>query len=126
MTNIDQEIRAALMEGQSEEIQELGQEQNIWNLSMELFRGRQKWLNILGSVFGLVFTVGGIWALLKLLAATELQEIAQFGLFFITAFIAVGFLKIWFWMEMNRNSVVREILRLELRIQELSRKLDQK
>lgn len=124
MTNIDQEIRQALMEGESEAIQELGKEQNIWNMSMEIFRGRQKWFNILGSVFILVFTVGGIWALLKLLAATELQEIAQFGLLFITAFVAVGFLKIWFWMEMNRNSVVREILRLELRIQELSKKLD--
>lgn len=124
MSNIDQEIRKALMEGQSEEIRELGEEQNIWEMSMELFQGRQKWINIFGYIFGILFFIGGIWALLNFVAATELKEIAQTGLIFITAFVAVGFLKIWFWMEMNRNSVIREVLRLELRIQELSRKLE--
>ena len=33
-------------------------------------------------------------------------------------------LKIWFWMEIQRNSVVREIKRLELQVANLSRQLD--
>lgn len=126
MTNIDQEIRKALMEGESEGIQELGHEQNLWEMSMELFRGRQKWLSIWGYIIGIILVATGVWALLRFLAATELQELARFGMFFMAAFAAVMAMKIWFWMVMNRNSIIREILRLELRIQEMSRKLDQK
>ena len=102
MTNIDQEIRKALMEGQSEEIQELGKEQNIWEMSMELFRGHQRWLNIGGYFIGITFFAVGIWALLKFLAATELQDTARFGMLFMAAFVAVMAMKIWFWLDMNR------------------------
>lgn len=124
MTNIDQEIRRALMEGQSEEIQELGHEQNLWEMSMDLFRGRQKWLSIGGYFIGIIIVAVGVWALLQFLGATELQDIARYGIFFMAAFAAVMGMKIWFWMAMNRNAIIREILRLELRIQEMSRKLD--
>lgn len=124
MSNIDQEIRKALMEGQSDEIQELGHEQNIWEMSMELFRGQQKMLTIGGYVIGIFFLVVGVWALLKFLTATEMLDIARFGMLFMAAFASVMAMKIWFWMVMNRNAVIREILRLELRIQEISQKLD--
>ena len=31
--------------------------------------------------------------------------------------------KLWLWMQLNKNAAVREILRLELRIQEIQKSL---
>lgn len=126
MTNIDQEIRKALMEGESAEIQELGQEQNIWEMTMRVFQGRNRWNSIL-AVIGSIFVMAvGIYSLIQFINSTGSREIAIYGALFIFSLVSIILIKLWFWMEMSRFSIVREILRLELRIQELSRKLDQK
>ena len=39
--------------------------------------------------------------------------VAAFGFFFL------GLLKLWFWMEMQKNSVIREVKRLELQLASL-------
>ena len=50
MSNIDQEIREALMAGDSEELQELGTEQNLFEMTMGTFRGRNRWWTVYGVV----------------------------------------------------------------------------
>ncbi len=38
--------------------------------------------------------------------------------------IVISSLKAWYWMQMNRNALTREIKRLELQIARLSSRLD--
>lgn len=124
MTNIDQEIRKALMEGQSDEIQELGQEQNLWEMTMRAFQGHNRWNAILGVIGGIIVMAVGIYALIHFIDSTDSREIAIYGALFIFSLVSLIAMKLWFWMEMSRLSIIREILRLELRIQEISKKLD--
>lgn len=124
MTNIDQEIRKALMEGQSDEIQELGQEQNLWEMTMRAFQGRNRWNAILGVIGGIIVMAVGIYALIHFIDSTDSREIAIYGALFIFSLVSLIAMKLWFWLEMSRLSIIREILRLELRIQEISKKLD--
>ncbi len=37
---------------------------------------------------------------------------------------AVTSIKIWYWLEMNRLAVTREVKRLELQVVQIARKLD--
>lgn len=124
MSNIDQEIRAALMEGESLEMQELGTEQNLFEMAMGTFRGKNRWWTMYGMVLILALTAVGVYSLLQFMATTDSREIVIYGALLAFSIMAIGFIKIWFWMAMNRNAVIREILRLELRIVELSKKLD--
>jgi|GEM_PF-3584282 len=36
------------------------------------------------------------------------------------AWLGIGLIKIWYWMELNRNTVLREIKRLELQVAHLA------
>ena len=43
---------------------------------------------------------------------------------FMYSLIVISGLKAWYWMQMNKNSLTREIKRLELQIARLSSRLD--
>ncbi len=124
MSNIDQEIREALMAGDSEELQELGTEQNLFEMTMGTFRGRNRWWTVYGVVLMFALMAAAVFSVLQLLGTPDSHEIVIYGALLVFSMMAIGFIKIWFWMAMNRNAVIREILRLELRIVEISKKLD--
>ncbi|MBZ0171437.1 MAG: hypothetical protein K8E66_03575 [Phycisphaerales bacterium] len=48
------------------------------------------------------------------------------GLGFLMAMIAVSMMKTWYFMEMNRNCVLREVKRVELQIARLAERLAEK
>lgn len=42
---------------------------------------------------------------------------------FVVCAIAIAMMKVWYWLELNKNSLAREIKRLELELANLSRRL---
>lgn len=126
MTNIDQEIREALMDKNNEALQELAEEPGMFRQLGDTFRGRNRWLTVWGFVLTLIFMGIGVWALLQFLGAEGVRELVGFATLFVVAYLSVMALKIWFWMQMNRNTLTREVLRLELRIEEIQQQLKKK
>ena len=51
-----------------------------------------------------------------MLAAVEVREVVAWSVGAILAMLGVAMLKMYFWMEMNKNVVLREVKRLELQI----------
>ena len=45
---------------------------------------------------------------------------AYWAVGFVLSFAVVALLKIWFWMVLNRNAVLREVKRLELQLARLA------
>lgn len=124
MSKLDREIREALLAGEPDEIRELGEEQGVFEMMGDVFRGRRRWLTILAYIYTLVFMVVGVYGVFQLIEIVDLQGLAIWGFVVFFSFQAVAMLKMWFWMEMERNTLSREILRLELRIVELGRKIE--
>lgn len=96
----------------------------IWAEVGEAFRGPNRWLVWLTSFWAVVFAVGmfycgyrffGAWA--GQLGAEALVFWGVCGMFCV---MANAMLKQWHWMEINKNSVLREIKRLELQVAILS------
>ena len=113
------------MEDENETIRNMAEEQGVFTMVLDTFRGRNGWLMVVQAIATVVIFAIGIYALVKFMDTTDPRESSLYGMIIMLAMVAVSVMKIMGWMEMTKNSIVREILRVELRVIELSKKLDQ-
>ena len=119
MKDIDELITRSLSEDEAAEFKRLG-EQGLFEKVAETYRGKSSWLAMLATVYKVLFFGVGIYAIVQFTGATEVGKQILWSSIAIVSLISVGIIKLWFWMELNRNSVMREIKRLELQIDLLS------
>ncbi len=117
MSNFDKSIAEAL--GEEPEVGEFGDEQGILEQVTSSFRSKNRWLVVFGIVFGLVFMGIGVYALLQFLELKDTVQALPWAVLLIFSLLAIVAMKIWYWMELNKNAVLREIVRLERRIEQL-------
>ena len=118
---IDEMIKQALHEEDRETFDSLG-EQNLFQMVGGLFSGKLKWLMILINVVMVAFFIGFIYCLVKFLKADDIKMMITYGAGAFTAIIAVTMLKLFAWMQIDKNAILREIKRLELQVSLLSNK----
>lgn len=116
--DFDAKIRQALAEDEAD-LGVGGGEQGIFEMMIGMYRGRLLWLNILVSVFQLLFMGLAVWSALRFFEATEIKDLLFCSTLFLWSVGVTGMFKIWFWMVMNRNSLLREVKRLELEVAQL-------
>jgi hypothetical protein len=119
---LDQILRDALSEEEKELWDDL-LEPSPLQIVVEHFRSRNRALNILGVVMGLIFMGVGIWTLSGFAEAGGPLEAMRWGLGFIVCMWGLWSIKVWSWMEIQRNTLTREIKRLELQIVHLGAEL---
>ena len=122
--NVDEKIRRAL--AADEELAGFGTgdrrisgDQNLFQEVFEVFRGRQRWLNLLGAVIQLIYLFLCIWSAYRFFGAEAVRDQILFATGFLASLGITMAFKIWFWMVMNRNAVLREVKRLELQVARL-------
>lgn len=113
--NIDDLIKQALSEEESEILERLD-EQSIFEQVMSTYQGKMKWLGIYVTFLILVFTVLLIYCLVEFLRTEDIRQMLLWGAGMGASFLMVMMLKIWKFMQMNKNTLLREIKRLELHI----------
>ncbi len=123
MNELDKKIQEALRAEDAELFKDFAEEPSVFEMLMETCRGRHRWLNILGAFWTLVFLVLGIVAAVKFFSAEGTRDIVMWAAACIVCVSAVSMLKIWYFLEMNKNAVTREIKRLELQIARLAARI---
>ncbi len=121
MNEFEQGVRKA-PEAKREESGEGPGEQTLRSMIAESFRGRQRWMAIISWVYVLVFAAVGVYSLvlfLRLAPDAPVKTMLLCIAIFLLMMIAAVTTKLWYWMLLNRNSVLREIRRLERRIDRL-------
>jgi len=70
------------------------------------------------TVFAAILVLSGllIWCAVEFYYAENLYDRIFWGIHFAVVLTLQAFTKLWFWLEMNRVSVLRNIKRLELEI----------
>lgn len=119
--NIDELIKQALTEEESEYLEKMG-EQTLLEEGLDLFKGRRGWISIwIGFVIFVVF-IGSIYCLVQFFEVSETKDLMVWGGGFFLGIFMVTSLKIWAWMQMDRNAIMRELKRIEVQIAALSTK----
>jgi len=114
MNDIDSKIKEALKG--SDECDELFLDRSIMMEAMTPFRGRRKWVNAIGLLYGILGLVLAIWAGFQFFQADVVRDQILWGGLGFLGILFTSFLKVWFWMEMHTNRILREVKRVELLI----------
>ena len=122
MNELDRKIREALAADDAELLGPLG-EPPLWDQVIELFQGRLRWVNGLTFVATLAFAVFAIVSAVYFFRAEGVREMIAWAGGFGLGLIAVTAGRIWIWMQVHRNTVLREVKRAELQIARLSSQL---
>ena len=116
-------IRQALSAEEAKFYNELA-EQDLTQMVGGLFQGKMKWFTIMTIIAMLILFVGAVFCAIRFFQTDNIKEMLVWGAGAFMLFFAVGFLKLFQWMQMEKNAIMREIKRMELQIVALSGKLD--
>ncbi len=86
----------------------------------DAFRGRFRWLAWLAVFYRIVFLVVAVIAAIQFFRLDSTRELIACSTIFLMSILATVFIKLWYWMLLIKNSVIREIKRLELQVAELT------
>jgi len=122
---IDDMIRQALSEEEAKFYDELG-EQTLPEMVGGLFKGRLKWLTIMTMVIMVIFVALAFYCAVQFFTAEDLRLTIIWGAGTFSFLLATSMLKLFHWMQMDKNAVIREIKRLELQVGLLNSKIEAK
>ncbi|MDB2462860.1 hypothetical protein N9W61_02020 [Algibacter sp.] len=117
--SIDTLIKETLTEEEAKFYEDL-HEQNVIEMIFGLFKGKNKWLLILMNLVTVIFFGLFIYCLVQFFNVETTKELLKWGLGSLVFLIGVSMLKIFAWMQMDKNSIIREVKRLELQVSSLS------
>ncbi len=121
MDELDKKIAEALSEEDKDLMQHFD-EQGIYAQWFSIYRGRQAWTAIIATIaMLLIFGIVGYCAW-KFFGAENSGEQIKWGAAAWFLMTMVAFMKVWFWMRMESNRVIREIKRIELQVARMSMK----
>ena len=119
---IDALIKEALTEEESKFYDNL-EEQNVFQMLGGLFQGKNKWIMFLMNIIILIVFGFLIYSIVQFFDTEQTNELIRWSLSVITCLLMISMLKMFLWMQMDKNSIKREIKRMELQISTLSSKL---
>ena len=124
MKQLDEAIRKTLSEEDAKILESLDSDQSLNGRVLDTLKGRSKWINACGWLLGFaLFIVGCIFAW-QFTNQIEPRETMLWGSGAALSFAGLMLIKVWFWLEMHKNAVVREIKRVELQVASLAARLD--
>lgn len=121
--DFDELIAEALTEEEQEFLAGL-EEPSMMQQGLDLFRGQRRSMNVLMIGATTVFLGLGVYCLVQFLGTSETSRMLRWGAGFFFCFAVVSTIKVWSWMEMQSNSIRREIKRVELQLASLAHRID--
>ncbi|WP_138431599.1 DUF6768 family protein [Fodinibius saliphilus] len=98
-------------------------EKSIFSMWGELYTGKLGWLAILMSIFHTFIVVICFYCGFKLFIVEGITEILRYGTVLFIALTFGAMIKLWHWMQIDKNSILKEIKRLEFQIAMLTEKV---
>ena len=120
MSTQDDPLKKALQDADAAGDFGPSQEETFRQMLAGTFRNQPRWMTLIAWVYILLFTAVAVVAAVQFFDAEAVRGQILWTTVFLVSGMIVMMLKMWFWMIMNRNRILREVKRLELRIAELT------
>jgi len=117
---IDELIKETLSKEEANFYDEL-EEQNLIGKIGEVYKGKLGWLAAIMNVVHLVMFIAFIYCIVRFFNTEITNELIKWASAGFLSMIAMGMLKLFVWMQMDKNDILRELKRLELQIATLTR-----
>lgn len=119
MTKADDAIRRALSPDDLRAYDALGREPSLFAEALGAFRSQHRLFAVAGWLGGFLLFGVAAWAAWRFWNAPDVRAMLLWGGLATFALAGLGLVKLWFFMEMQTNRMVRELKRLELQVASL-------
>lgn len=118
---IDQIIKESLTKEEAQFYDDLD-EQNLIQMFGGLFKTKQSWLIITMNIVNLIAFGVFVYCLVQFINTNETNELILWALAGGLCWSTMIMIKVFSWMQMDKNALLREMKRLELQIAALANK----
>ena len=118
---VDKIIKDALTKEEAKFYDNLD-EQNLFEMVGGVFSGKNKWLIILMNIVMVAVFGFLVYSVVQYFNTDVTNEMINWSLAIIVCLLMISMLKLFTWMQMDKNSLMRELKRLELQVSTLSAK----
>ena len=115
---IDELIKEALSKEEAKFYDEL-EELNLFEKIGGVFSGKLKWIVILMNVVNLIAVGLFVYCIVQFFSVDDTNELIKWSGAALFCVIIVSMLKLYVWMQMDKNDILRELKRLELQVASL-------
>ena len=123
MNDLDHAIRQSLSAEDAALLDRLGADQTLHRQVLEMFEGRLRWFNAVGWIAGFVLFGVACFLAWRFMETDDVGEMLRWGAASALAFAGLALIKVWFWLEIQKNAIVREVKRLEVQVASLATQL---
>ncbi len=120
---IDDLIKAALSIEEAQFYNELG-EQNLIEKLGEVHKGKIGWLASVMTVMVVLLFAVFVYCTVQFFNTEVTNELIKWASAGFLCMIAIGMMKLFIWLQMDKNDILRELKRLELQVSALAHKSD--
>lgn len=92
----------------------------VVSLLSDALRGQSRLLATITLVAQVGMVAGAVASALAFFGATGTRDQILYATLFLWTMSAAGLIKAWFWMQIHRNRVLREVKRVELQVARLA------
>ncbi|WP_347921698.1 DUF6768 family protein [Pontimicrobium sp. SW4] len=121
MEDIDKLIKETLTQEEAKFYDEL-EEQNIFQMVLGTFKGKNKWIMLMMNIVTVFVFIVFVYCMIQFFNTDVTNELIKWALIGTFCMLIVSMLKMFVWMQMDKNAIIREIKRLELQISSLAAK----
>ena len=118
---IDELIKEALTKEEAAFYDEL-EEQNLLEKVGGVFRGKYGWIAIIMNIVNLIIFGFTIYCAIQLFNTDVTNELIKWSLGIVFGALFMSMIKLYVWMQMDKNDILRELKRIELQIATLATK----
>ncbi len=112
---IDELIKEVLSEEEAAFYTEL-EEKDIFGKLGDVYRSKLGWLAIIMTVVQVALFAMFIYSIIQFLAVEDAKELIQWSAIGFLCMMALVMTKLYVWMQMDKNDILREVKRLELQL----------
>lgn len=120
---IDELIKKALTEEEAAFYNDLD-EQSLLDQVLGVYKGKLKWIAILTTFIQFIVFGLAIYCLIQFFKTEDLREMILWGTGMVVGLLMQSMLKLFHWLQMDKNAILREVKRVEFQIGVLASKLN--
>lgn len=120
-SRIDELIKDALTDEEARFYDEL-EEQHFLEKLGQVHKGRTGWLVTVMTIMHIVIFVVFVYCIFRFFDTNDLTELIKWASAGFLSMIFMVMMKLYIWMQMDKNDILRAVKRLELQIAFLSNK----
>ncbi|MGC1204418.1 MAG: DUF6768 family protein [Flavobacteriaceae bacterium] len=124
MEDIDKLIKDTLTQEEAKFYDEL-EEQNLFQMLGGLFKGKNTWLAIIMNIVNVIIFGLLIYCIIQSMEVEKTNDLILWVGAIILCFLTLSMIKIYMWMQIHKNAIMREMKRLELQVSSLSGRMSE-